>query len=174
MPIHIIIDGYNLIRQSAEFSELDLRDIQVGREALLDSLADYKRVKRHRITVVFDGSGAPPGSPGQENIKGVLVKFSSQGESADTVIKRMAAQEKERALIVSSDQEIVRYADLKGAATIDSPAFEEKLILATYSATKGVDSETEHNGWQPTTRKKGPRRRRSKKERRRRRKTSKL
>ena len=110
----------------------------------------------------------------RERVKGIAVRFSIPGESADTVIKRMAAKEKERALIVSSDLEIVRYADLQGAATIDSPAFEEKLVQAAYLAVKGVDAETENSGWRPTTRKKGPRRRRSKKERRRRRKTRKL
>ena len=51
--MHIIIDGYNLIRQSATFSRLDLEDMQTGREALIDALADYKKIKRHRITVVL-------------------------------------------------------------------------------------------------------------------------
>ncbi len=66
------------------------------------------------------------------------------------------------------------YAELKGAATIGSPAFEEKLTLAAYLAIKGSDAEAEHSGWQPTTRKKGPQHRRSKKERRRRIKTNQL
>jgi predicted RNA-binding protein with PIN domain len=174
MSIHIIIDGYNLIRQSPTFSELDLADIQAGRDALIDTLADYKRIKRHRITVVFDGAGAPHGSLGRENVKGIAVRFSSPGESADTVIKRMAGREKERALIVSSDREIIRHAELHGAAAMASPAFEEKLVQAAYVTTKGADSASESSGWRPTTRKKGPRRRRSKKERRRRRKTGKL
>ena len=174
MPMHIIVDGYNLIRQSATFSSLDVADMQTGREALIDALAAYKRVKRHRITVVFDGAGAPYGVSGRENIKGIAVLFSSKGETADTVIKRMAARAREQALIVSSDRDIVRYAELKGAATISSASFEEKLIMAAYSAVKGIDPEAETHGWQPTTRKKGPRRRRSKKERRRRIKTNKL
>ncbi len=38
MPIHIIIDGYNLIRQSSALSVLDNQDIQLGREALIDQL----------------------------------------------------------------------------------------------------------------------------------------
>jgi len=47
MAVHIIIDGYNLIRQSAELSRLDRRDLQHGREALLELLAAYKKIKRH-------------------------------------------------------------------------------------------------------------------------------
>jgi len=34
MPLHIIIDGYNVIRRSKQLSLLDLQDIQEGREAL--------------------------------------------------------------------------------------------------------------------------------------------
>jgi len=39
MSIHIIIDGYNLIRQSTTLSILDQQDIMLGREALVDMLA---------------------------------------------------------------------------------------------------------------------------------------
>jgi hypothetical protein len=59
MSIHIIIDGYNLIRQSGYLSNLDLQDIQYGRQALIDMLAAYKKIKAHRITIVFDGTRAP-------------------------------------------------------------------------------------------------------------------
>ena len=55
MSLHIIIDGYNLIRQSGQLSMLDMQDLQLGREALVDMLAAYKRFKAHRITVVCDG-----------------------------------------------------------------------------------------------------------------------
>ena len=59
MSIHILIDGYNLIRQSPELSELDRQDIQLGRAALIDMLVVYKKLKHHKITIVFDGVDAP-------------------------------------------------------------------------------------------------------------------
>lgn len=173
MAIHIIIDGYNLIRQCASLSELDRIDIQSGREALIDMLAAYKKVKRHKITVVFDGINAPSFSPHQDRVKGILVKFSHNGESADTVIKRMAQREKEKALIVSSDLDIVDFAASKGAATINSLSFEEKLNIASYYDMKGIESEDD-KAWIPTTRKKGPKKRLSKRKRRNRIKTKKL
>ena len=61
MPIHIIIDGYNLIRRSKKLSAFDVQDIQLGREALIDMLATYKKIKAHRITVVFDAGGSGRG-----------------------------------------------------------------------------------------------------------------
>ena len=50
MSIHIIIDGYNLIRQSNRLSALDNQDIQLGREALLYMLAAYKKVFFGEVT----------------------------------------------------------------------------------------------------------------------------
>jgi len=165
LPIHIIIDGYNLIRQSADLGRLDRMDLQTGREALLDLLAGYKRFKAHNITVVFDGTRAPGFTPDRDRYKGIAVVFSHRGETADQVIKRMAAREREGALVVSSDREVTNFAQSRGAAIIDSPAFEQRLQLAGYLDAKGMETEPDA-GWKPTTRKKGPRRRLSKKARR--------
>jgi predicted RNA-binding protein with PIN domain len=173
MSIHIIIDGYNLIRQSKSLSALDQQDLQLGREGLLDMLSAYKRIKRHTVTVVFDGINAPPFSRHKDQIKGIKVIFSHNGESADTVIKRMAAELREKALVVSSDLDVIHFAASKGSATIDSPGFEEKMAMAVYMDIKGIESE-ETVGWIPTTKKKGPGRRLSKRQRRNRVKIKKL
>ena len=106
MSIHIIIDGYNLIRQSTTLSTSDQQDIMLGREALLDMLAAYRKIKPHRITVVFDGHNSPVFSPQRNRQKGISLRFSRSGESADEVIKRMAHREREKALVVSSDRDV--------------------------------------------------------------------
>jgi predicted RNA-binding protein with PIN domain len=49
MSIHIIIDGYNLIRQSGYLSGLDLQDIQLGRQALIDMLERSTKGHRHPV-----------------------------------------------------------------------------------------------------------------------------
>jgi predicted RNA-binding protein with PIN domain len=169
MPLHIIIDGYNLIRQSSRFSDIDSRDIQAGRQALIDMLAAYKRVRAHRITVVFDGTHAPPYSVRSDRSKGVEIRFSRDGETADAVIKRMSSREGEKALIVSSDNDVVNHAQAQGSATIDSPGFEYRMVSANFtdSPDSGEADPDSESGWIPTTKKKGPSRRRSKKERRR-------
>ena len=173
MPIHIIIDGYNLIRQSNSFSDFDRQDIQLGRETLVDTLAAYRRIKHHKITVVFDGTNAPPFSRHENQIKGIKVKFSRKGELADSLIKRMVNREREKALVVSSDLDIVNFAAAKGAATISSSDFEEKITMAVYIDTKGLEREDE-GGWVPSTQKKGPSKRLSKRTRRNRIKIRKL
>jgi uncharacterized protein len=164
MSIHIIIDGYNLIRQSNIFSPLDHMDIQLGRTALIDTLAVYKKIKGHPITVVFDGTNAPSLLQPKHQIKGIRIKFSRRGESADTVIKRMAASKREKALVVSSDQDVVQFALSRGCATITSVGFEEKIEMAVHLDAHPGDGESE-GGWIPTTKKKGPGKRLPKKKR---------
>ena len=164
MSTHIIIDGYNLIRQSESLSLLDLQDIQIGRDALIDMLAAYKKLKSHRITVVFDGIAAPSFSQHRHRRKGISIVFSHKGESADTVIKKMARKERQRALVVSSDRDIVQSAEASGAATVSADEFEAKLTMSRNMDHLQPDRD-EYEGWQPTTKKKGPSRRLSKRQR---------
>ena len=173
MSVHIIIDGYNLIRQSDVFRALDRRELQTGRDALIESLAAYKRIKPHKITVVFDGINGPADAWNRNRQRGIDNRFSNQGESADTVIKRMARRERERALVVSSDLDIVHFAASQGSATISSLQFEERISMAAMGQSEEIDGDA-HSGWVPTTKKKGPSRRLSKKERRNRTKIQKL
>ena len=164
MSVHIIIDGYNLIRQSGYLSNLDLQDIQLGREALIDMLAAYKKIKAHRITVVFDGTRGPDLARERDRQKGIAILFSHSGETADAVIKKMAGGEKQKALVVSSDQDILRSANSSGAATINAIDFESRLIQASH--IDGMESSSDdYDGWKPTTKKKGPRRRLPKRQR---------
>jgi len=173
MSIHIIIDGYNLIRQSAALSRLDQQDIMLGRDALVDMLAAYRKIKPHRITVVFDGRHGPALSQPRDRKKGIAIRFSRRGESADDLIIRMARKEREKALVVSSDLEIVHSVSAHAAATISAPLFEDKIGLAV--ALDGLEIEAEdRTGWMPTTKKKGPSRRLPKKQRRNRIKIKKL
>ena len=173
MSIHIIIDGYNLIRQSNQLSAIDLQDIQLGRDALVDMLAAYKKIKAHRITVVFDGTRASLLSLQRDRQKGITIVFSHIGESADTVIKQMARREGQKVLVVSSDLDIVHTVEARGAATISSEDFENKLTLSQYAGGMEIDRDA-YDGWKPTTKKKGPSRRLSKKQRKTRTKIRKL
>jgi hypothetical protein len=174
MGIHIIIDGYNLIRQSPELARLDKQDLQLGRDALVDMLAAYKKLKPNPITVVFDGAAQPSLYGSRDRAKGIAIRYSHGGESADDLIRRMARRERQKALVVSSDREIMASAEAAGATVMDSPAFEDKIAMAGYLAMKGSGEEIEFQGWVPTTRKKGPSRRLPKRKRKAREKIRKL
>jgi hypothetical protein len=158
MSIHLLIDGYNLIRQSKALSRIDSQDITQGRQALIDRLAAYRRIKSHRVTVVFDGVRAPELAPLRDQVKGVRIVFSRGGELADGVLVRMARQEREQAMVVTSDQAVARAAAACGAAVIDSQEFESRMALA--ADMEGLEGPAdEMPGRRVSTRKKGEGRR---------------
>jgi predicted RNA-binding protein with PIN domain len=175
MSVHIVIDGYNLIRQSPTLSSIEHRSLEEGREALLQRLVSYKKVRHHPVTVVFDGADTDHSAEARRQWKGIHVLFSRPGELADSVIKRMVTQERERAVVVTSDREIADFAAELGAATMDSAAFEIKMNAASHTEMNHTDLfEEEAQGWKPTTKKKGPSRRLTKRQRKSRIKTKKL
>ena len=167
MSVHIIIDGYNLIRQSGVLSAIEQDSLEEGREALVECLVSYKRLKHYPITVVFDGAEATSNlGTNRSHHKGVNIIFSRPGELADSVIKRLVVPEGERALVVTSDNDVADFAQTHGAATIRSEEFEERMKMASLLVSPLCDpGEEESVGWKPTTKKKGPSRRRSKRER---------
>jgi predicted RNA-binding protein with PIN domain len=174
MSLHIIIDGYNLIRQSARFSSPLITNLQQEREALIEALAAYKKIRHHKISVVFDGTRAPGFLEDRDRIRGIHVRFSHHGETADAVIKKMAAQEKVNAVVVSSDNEIVLFAQSQGAATMTSEVFEARLDLARHEDLEQPIAAQDASGWNFTTRKKGPSKRLPRRKRRNRMRTRKL
>ena len=175
MSVHIVIDGYNLIRQSPTLSIIEHHSLEEGRQALLERLVSYKKVKHHSVTVVFDGANANHSLEATTRRKGIHILFSRPGELADSVIKQIVTRERERAVVVTSDRDIAHFAAEHGAATIDSTEFENKMEMATYHDMNQTDSlEKEGEGWRPTTKKKGPSRRTSKRQRKSRIKTRKL
>ncbi|MFO8112050.1 MAG: NYN domain-containing protein [Desulfosalsimonadaceae bacterium] len=175
MSLHVIIDGYNFIRQSEALRDLERQALEFGREALVERLVEYRRVKRHKVTLVFDGSPKYFFPDANTSWKGVGIKFSRHGETADALIKKMARREKEKAVIVSNDRDIGRFAEANGATVLESGTFEKKLWMAEMMGSEEPASESEpdrHRG--NHTKKKGPAKKLPKKARRVQKKTGKL
>ena len=176
VAVHLLIDGYNLIRRSASLGAQDKFALELGRDALLERLRQYKRYRGHRITVVFDAGSKPLPAPEHIQQKGIKLIYSAQGETADSVIKRICQKEGRNVLVVTSDRELASYAERLGSVAMDSEDFEVKMEMALYLDSKGAEAEDEEEGWSPGrgTRKKGPATRLSKKERKKREKWRKL
>ena len=176
MAVHLVVDGYNLIRQSDGLRAREDISLELGRDALLERLRQYKRVRRHRITVVFDAANKPLLMEERTQHKGIRIIYSAQGETADTVIKRICRSEGEKVLLVTSDRELAGYAEAGGSVAMDSQDFEARMEIALYMDAKGVEQEDGEEKWHPGrgTQKKGPAKRLAKKERKRRRKRRKV
>lgn len=158
MAIHIIIDGYNLIKQSPVLSRLDHMDIQKGRDELISRLAAYKKVKKHGITVVFDGCKGGGIRQERTRDRGIDIVFSKKGEEADEVIKRVVKVAREKMVVVTSDRQIVDFSERQGASVIPSGEFEMRMEMAVFAKEKGYDDESDDEPINEVihTQKKGP------------------
>ncbi|MBI3356276.1 MAG: NYN domain-containing protein [Nitrospirae bacterium] len=123
MPIHLIIDGYNLMGRTGSLSG----HIESGRETLLHALAAYRHRKNHVITVVFDGWQQGQPTEQLEHRAGLSVIYSKRGERADQVIQRLAREYGADCAVVSSDQEVARSAKVCGAFVLGAQEFAMKL-----------------------------------------------
>ena len=161
----IAIDGYNFIKQSPELRRLEQIELQKGREGLIERLAQYKRLKGHAITVVFDG--APQGTlvERRERSRGIEIIFSKPGEKADDVLKRLSAEKRGGITVVTSDRDVALFAAKKGAIAIPVADFAEKMETAQVDSWKGGKSEIRFPDRSAAPVKKGPSHRLSKSQR---------
>jgi uncharacterized protein len=149
--MHIIVDGYNLIRQSDYLRRYEKHSLEAGRRALTLRLSEYKRIKGHRITVVFDGWENGPAQEERDREGNIGIIYSRRGEKADDVIKRLADSSPEETIVISSDREIASHVTRRGKTALSSPEFEMLMFKAItepavsdFAAGKEADDETDH------------------------------
>ncbi len=107
MPPHFVIDGYNLIKQTAVLNKINLED---SREALVRFLKIRRPQGNNYVTVVFDGAR---GGFYCRDLPDIEVVFSSH-QSADDKIKRMVERSPNprNMVVVTNDREIRSFARL--------------------------------------------------------------
>jgi predicted RNA-binding protein with PIN domain len=142
MPLELIIDGYNLIRQSDSLRPLDARSLEQGRQALLTRLAAYQEMRGYMITVVFDGWGGDSPTSTDTRHKGITVIYTGKGELADEWIKRKV-EKMQYGAVVTSDREIARSAERVGVPAIESPSFEQRMEAALANDSQEADGDDE-------------------------------
>jgi uncharacterized protein len=128
--MHIIIDGYNMIRQSDVLRSHERLSLEKGRNALIHKVALYKKIKGHQVTIVFDGWDGGMPTEERDRQEGIDIIYSRQGEKADDVIKRLAAKRAEEIIVVTSDRDIAVFVHHRGGTAISSPEFEALMDRA--------------------------------------------
>ncbi|MBE9547051.1 MAG: NYN domain-containing protein [Proteobacteria bacterium] len=163
--MHVIIDGYNLIRQSDSLRHFERISLENGRKELIRKVSLYKKSRGHKITIVFDGWAS--GSPIEERDReeGIDIIYSRKGEKADEVIKRMVKSSGEEIVVVTSDRGITDSISRNGGVAISSPEFEIKMDEMRHYDDTPPDDEDQYITVSRGTKKKGPSRKISRKKR---------
>jgi len=87
---YLIVDGHSIIFAWPELCKLHARRSSLAREALLKQLRDYQDWTGVRVVAVFDGKGnkvEATSDPAE-----VQVFYSRSGQSADSIIERLASK----------------------------------------------------------------------------------
>lgn len=101
----LIIDGYNVLHASPEYRELLESDLESARSRLVEDVANLAALADFDAAIVFDASNRKGARRRSDEVLGVSVVFTKEGETADAAIERLAhqAREKRRVRVATSD-----------------------------------------------------------------------
>ncbi len=106
-PKIILIDGYNVIKNTPDLSSVEQRhSLEAARDALVRKLIAKYRHTPNQVVVVFD---AQQPRQMEEHVQRIRLIYTRQGESADEVIARLAregASRQQMVVAASSDREV--------------------------------------------------------------------
>ncbi len=126
-----LIDGNNVIGQRVGWH----RDKKGSRRQLIQDLARLARLKKLRLTVVFDGAPDPQ-FPDGSAYRGVKIFYARAGSDADTRIIEMAEAErnKKNLVVVTSDRELTSRVRICGVRVMRSGEFRRTIDEAADEA----------------------------------------
>jgi predicted RNA-binding protein with PIN domain len=129
-PRLILIDGYNVIRNTPGLAAADRMSLAAGRDALLQRVTAAYRHTPHRVVVVFDGDGATESVMALPGRARGQVIFAPRGVSADETLRRLAREAQardEQATVISGDFEVRLGATSAGARSARPEEFASRL-----------------------------------------------
>lgn len=132
-----IVDGNNVMGQTPGWH----RDRANARRRLVEQLAEYARLKKARLTVVFDGAPDPL-LPDSTAHRGVRVLYAERGSDADARIIRLveSSPDARGITVVTSDNALAFTVHARGARVLRSGEFRKQMAEA-FAAPAAADGE---------------------------------
>ena len=126
----LIVDGHSMIFQWPELSRNYAARGASVRETLVRMLTSLQDNSDWTVAVVFDGRGDKPSSEG--NPGGIKIFYSKDGQTADSIIERLAAKYAARCdVTVATDDYLERTTvEAFGAIAISSRQLQSEIEAA--------------------------------------------
>ena len=101
----ILVDGFSLLHAWRDLAPDEPRYSAIARDELIKILTQYQDATGTPLSIIFDGVGAPSGTPDPVSPKEIEVLYSKKGKTADDLIERTAYRLKPygEALVVTND-----------------------------------------------------------------------
>tara|TARA_Y100001934_G_scaffold271573_1_gene358315 strand:+ start:9265 stop:9840 length:576 start_codon:yes stop_codon:yes gene_type:complete len=88
--LRILVDGYSLLHAWPDLAKGAPRHSAEARDALIQTLTNYRDAIGTPVSLFFDGGGAPKGTPKDPGDPEMEVIYSPKGKTADDLIERVA------------------------------------------------------------------------------------
>lgn len=103
----LIVDGHSMIFKSADLARMHARNGAAAREEVIRRLKGFQDSTDWNVAVVFDGKGGRASDASEPH--GIHVFYSASGQTADSVIERLAAKyAQELEVTVATDDHLER------------------------------------------------------------------
>ncbi|MGP8159826.1 MAG: NYN domain-containing protein [Candidatus Dormibacteria bacterium] len=134
----LVVDGYNILHAWPDLARsMRTESLEDARRRLVVRLAEYRASTGNEVLVVFDARRRTLGSPDQEVVEGVEVRYGSSRESADHVIERLMYEASRRGtvleMVLATDDHLQR--DLVRAMGV--PTMSSRALLAEVERAEG-------------------------------------
>lgn len=116
----LIVDGHSMIFAWEDLLALHQQRNELARQELAKRLASHQDATGMHVVLVFDGRGSKHDS--RKDDSGIQIIYSRTGETADTVVERLAAKYAETydILVATNDRMEQQTVSSFGASWIDS------------------------------------------------------
>lgn len=136
----ILVDGYNVIKRAPSFQAARTQSLAAARGQLLTLLHNRYRHTPHQVIVVFDGNEPLEQVTHDRRIR---VIYSRHGETADTVIARLAVSARSggrEVEIYSDDLEVQQSVISQGGSVQTTTQLEREM----HAAPRDIARRTRH------------------------------
>ena len=136
----ILVDGYNVIKRAPSFQAARVQSLAAARAQLVALLRNRYRHTPHQVIVVFDGNEKLEQVSHEQRIR---IIYSSQEETADSVIARLAVSARaagREVEIYSDDIEVQQSVTLQGGSAQTTAQLERQV----HAAPRDVARRTRH------------------------------
>jgi small GTP-binding protein len=89
---YLLVDGYNIIFDWQDLSELAKVNMDAARMKLMDRLCNYQGFRQETVIVVFDAYRLEGGTGSSQKYGGIYVIYTKEAETADQYIEKVVHQ----------------------------------------------------------------------------------
>ena len=137
----IFIDGYNVINSWPNLKEIKEYNYGQARKDLLDTLQNYSSFNQCKIYLVYDAHKVKGNIEKQEEMGGVTVVFTKDGETADSFIEKKVNDigKKVEVTVVTSDNLEQQTIFQRGATRMSSLDFYNEVLIINQKIRKKAE-----------------------------------